>query len=199
MKPEEKDNQLSPEEKAAFAAFRREQTPPATLEEKTVQALKARGLLRAERVGAFRAVPRFAVAIGVAAACLLLGFVAGKWQAAPSSPRVTQALFVLFLYGAETEPVHEAERIKEYGQWLHGLAENGRLASGEKLKDSGRVLRNLAGQLDVHNSPLAEEPGALGGYFIIAAANYDEALKIAAECPHLKHGGVIELREIDPT
>ncbi len=198
MTPEEKDHQFSPEEQAAFAALPREQTSPAALEEKTVHALKAQGLLTAKSAVAFRTAPRFAIAMG-AAACLLLGFIAGKWQTAPSSSHLTQPLFVLFLYGAETEPMHEAERIKEYGRWLHGLAETGRLASGEKLKDSGHVLRNLAGRIEVHNSPLVEEPGVLGGYFIIAAANYEEALKIAAECPHLKHGGVIELREVDPT
>ena len=66
-------------------------------------------------------------------------------------------------------------------------------ATGEKLKTSGRVL---SGQ-SVEGFPARNE--MLSGFFIIEATTYEEAAAIAATCPHLKYGGRIELREIDPT
>jgi len=45
----------------------------------------------------------------------------------------------------------------------------------------------------------AEAAEVIGGYFAVSADSYDDAVKLAAECPHLKYGGRIELREIEPT
>jgi hypothetical protein len=39
----------------------------------------------------------------------------------------------------------------------------------------------------------------IGGLFAIKADDYEKAVEIARECPHLKYGGRIELREIEPT
>ncbi len=36
----------------------------------------------------------------------------------------------------------------------------------------------------------------LSGYFLITASGQDEALEIAANCPHLEYGGTIEIRRI---
>ncbi len=197
MKREEKGDEFSPKEKAAFAALQRERMPPVALEEKTISALKARGLLHAESTATGRGWPKFAVAMSAAAACLLLGFVLGRWRPAPATPHAASSLFVLFLYGGDSESVHEESHVQEYSAWIQSIAQAGRLANGEKLKASGRVLRKIDGQLQLHDLPRANSAGMLGGYFIIAAENYEEALKIAADCPHLKYGGAIELREVD--
>ena len=36
----------------------------------------------------------------------------------------------------------------------------------------------------------------LGGYYTIEAANYDEAVKLALEHPHLEYGGTVEVRQV---
>ena len=38
----------------------------------------------------------------------------------------------------------------------------------------------------------------IGGLFVIEAASYDEAVKIANDCPHLDYGS-IEVREVEVT
>lgn len=38
----------------------------------------------------------------------------------------------------------------------------------------------------------------VGGYYVIEARSYDEALRLAADSPHLEFG-TIELREVEPT
>jgi hypothetical protein len=39
----------------------------------------------------------------------------------------------------------------------------------------------------------------IGGYFLIRAADDAAALALARSCPHLRHGGRIEVRRIRPT
>jgi hypothetical protein len=42
-----------------------------------------------------------------------------------------------------------------------------------------------------------DQPGSLGGFFIIAARDPEQAREIASTCPHLRHGGWIVIRQID--
>ena len=37
----------------------------------------------------------------------------------------------------------------------------------------------------------------MGGFFIVKASDYSEAVEISESCPHLGYGGTIELRQID--
>jgi hypothetical protein len=88
--------------------------------------------------------------------------------------------------------------IKEYGEWAAKLRADNRLVSGEKLSDDhGRVVRDRQGKVTVTDGPYAESKEVVGGFFIIAAKDYDEACKIAQGCPHLKHYGRVEVRQID--
>jgi hypothetical protein len=96
--------------------------------------------------------------------------------------------FVLLLYGGSSAPNPGA--VREYSLWAKDLRAHGHAISGGKLKDSGTTL-----------SPGrdSDEASALGGYFIVSAHDLGEALSLARTCPHLKHGGRIEVRPIDPT
>jgi hypothetical protein len=49
----------------------------------------------------------------------------------------------------------------------------------------------------VLDGPFSETKEIIGGYFAIQAEDYDEAVSLAGECPHLDYGGLIELREVD--
>lgn len=78
--------------------------------------------------------------------------------------------------------------IAEYSQWAEDLHEKGQLTAAEKLTD------------DVYHlgSPTSPQPShPATGYFIIQAADLDEAKKIANSHPHLKYNGGIELRPIE--
>jgi hypothetical protein len=48
------------------------------------------------------------------------------------------------------------------------------------------------------DGPFAESKELLGGFFLIAAADYGAACRTAESCPHFKYGGSIEIRQIDP-
>lgn len=90
--------------------------------------------------------------------------------------------------------------IGEYVAWRHKVEAEGKYVSAEKLKDEGgRHLVRTDDGLRVTDGPYAEAVEVIGGYFTITADSYDDAIATASECPHLKFGGRIELREVEPT
>lgn len=90
--------------------------------------------------------------------------------------------------------------IVEYIAWRHKIEAEGTYVGGEKLKDEGgKHLCGTAGNLRITDGPYTEAKEVIGGYFVISAADYDAAVKTAGDCPHLKYGGRIEIREIEPT
>ncbi|MGD9630174.1 MAG: YciI family protein [Pyrinomonadaceae bacterium] len=90
--------------------------------------------------------------------------------------------------------------ISEYVEWSQGLAADGKLAGGQKLKDDGgKHLAGTDGDFRVTDGPYAEAKEVIGGFFSINASDYNEAVRISKGCPHLKYGGRIELREVEPT
>ena len=91
--------------------------------------------------------------------------------------------------------------IQRYSTWSAGLASRGQLRGGEKLRDEGgkHLRRNGSNaKPSVVDGPYSEVKEIVGGFFKVAAADYDEAVQLASDCPHLDFGW-IEIREIEPT
>jgi len=115
------------------------------------------------------------------------------------------AEYVLVLYEdpsglAEVSPDEIEKVIGEYVAWRESLVAAGRLAGGKKLRDEGgRRLSPQNGTVRVVDGPYAEAKEVIGGFFVITAADYAEAVEISRTCPHLTYGGWIELREVEPT
>lgn len=84
-----------------------------------------------------------------------------------------------------------------YQAWAGRLAEQGRLEAGEKLKDDeGRVLTGRSGSVRVTDGPHTAGKEVIGGFWILDAPSYEEAIALAEDCPHLEFGS-LELREIE--
>lgn len=62
--------------------------------------------------------------------------------------------------------------------------------------DPGRVIRSNSGQPRVTDGPYGETKEVLGGYYLIEAAGYDEAVSRSLDHPHLEYGGTIEVRQV---
>jgi hypothetical protein len=92
-------------------------------------------------------------------------------------------------------PAEMAAAIGEYKAWAQGLAD--KLLSSDKLADEpGRIVTSDGKALQVKDGPYAETKELIGGYFIVQAQDYDEAVAIAKTCPQVKHAGSIEVRQI---
>lgn len=107
-----------------------------------------------------------------------------------------QAHFMLLLRDDDptrTTPEEQAAIVAEYTAWARDLATAGHFVSGDELAGEGHLLK---GEHDPTIQPISAASGMIGGYFIIAAADYDEALTLAKACPQLRHGGTVEVRPI---
>lgn len=197
--PEDQDD-LTPAERSALGSLPRVEAPPPWLEDRVVHELKARGFIRSAATARRYAI--IAGALAASLAFLALGLALGsRWNRAASPPSPSGHRFVLFLYESgdyeAPAPAEAAGRVEEYRSWARALRDRGALIAGEKLKEGGMVLAGAAPTASESAGP-AEEEGVLAGYFVVSARDADQALAIARSCPHLKHRGRIEVREIDP-
>jgi hypothetical protein len=109
--------------------------------------------------------------------------------------------YLLLIYTAEpTEAVpedimaEEMEAYNEFGRWVN---ERGLLKAGEALHptSAATTVRVREGKTVATDGPFAETKEALGGFYLIEAANLDEAIDAASRIPGAKHGS-IEIRPI---
>src|SRR3954447_10673263 len=86
---------------------------------------------------------------------------------------------------------------ERYRAWGASTREAGKLTAGQKLKEEGgRHLRSQGGRVEVTDGPYTETKEVLGGFYMIEAADYAEAVEIAKGCPHLDRGW-IDVRQIE--
>lgn len=82
--------------------------------------------------------------------------------------------------------------MKKYRAWVDRLA-----GKGNKLRDGeGRVITRDAGSFTVTDGPYSESKEVIGGYLVIEAGDYDEAVRQCEDSPHLEFGS-IEIRAIE--
>lgn len=98
----------------------------------------------------------------------------------------------------ETSPEEMAATMEKWGAWMGELEGKGQLNSGgSPLHYSGK---NLTGDGVVTDVSLAEIKELVTGYSIVRAANMDEAIDIAKNCPIFSYPDItVEIRQVaDP-
>lgn len=118
-----------------------------------------------------------------------------------SQPVSPDPSFVLVLHGlwpdrAEVGEAETQRRAEEYWGWTTSLAESGQLLAagdlrwepGSRLGPSGQVVPVGADEVD--------QPSFVVGMFAVRAESYDEALAVARDCPHLRYGGSVSVRQV---
>ncbi len=188
------EDELGAEERQALGRLVREKTPPPALEERVVEALKSAGVLRPRRRSVWSSsAPRAALAVAASLLFFVLGALAGaRWVSKPEQSDAPQFMLVLRSAPEQSGPLALEEitrRVREYGDWAGRLRQQGVRVEGERLAREARFLRGAASE----NESDAE---VIAGYFLIEARDYEQAVKLAEGCPHLKYGGTIEVRQI---
>lgn len=90
--------------------------------------------------------------------------------------------------------------IERYNTWYEKLKEAGHFVGAERLSNSGRVLRGSGARMVIRDGPYVESKEVIGGFFLIEAKNYEQAVELARECPRLDmERGAVEVREIVST
>ncbi len=108
------------------------------------------------------------------------------------------AQFMLLLYDDPASwqnfsPEKMAAAMEKYGEWRTRPYTKG---AGRLAEDAGKVLRAKGGKPVASDGPYSETKEVLGGYYLIEASDYDDAVRIATTHPHLEYGGTIELRRM---
>ena len=190
------EDNLDPVTERELRSLARERRPPRDLEGTVVA-----GLRREELLGSRRLASRPWMRAAASVAFLAIGFAIGAWwMRSPALHLQAQheRRFLLLLHESALSqaraPERQAALIEEYKSWAAQGVKSGFLLEGEKLKEEGRLLPETTGA----GARADGSPGPIGGYFVIRADDYEQALRLARTCPHLRNGGRIEVREIDP-
>jgi len=165
--------------------------PPEKLERKILTSLKSKGEIKE------MAKTNFAKTISLSFAVILLiaaSFIIGKRSAIVPNAE-SKNLYAMFLYNNNVSGEDEEQKINEYHEWLVNLKAQGKTAKGDKLEDNGMFVNKTEDQIAINNVEFNNSE-FISGYFIIEAADYDEMLAIAKECPHVKYGGKVQIRKI---
>ena len=107
----------------------------------------------------------------------------------------------LFVFRADwgsmpaASPEEAQARTKSWMDWIGSIAAQNRLVDkGNRLEGTGKVVRPKG---SVTDGPYVEIKESIGGYSLVKAATYDEAVKLAQGCPVLLGGvGSVEVREL---
>ncbi len=85
----------------------------------------------------------------------------------------------------------------EYFSFSDDLHKTGKYVAGEALQpvSTATTLRIRNGKLSTTDGPFAETKEQLGGFYLIEAADLNEAMQIAARIPSVKTG-TIEIRPV---
>jgi len=85
----------------------------------------------------------------------------------------------------------------DYGTFTESIRESGSYVAGDALQptSTATTVRIRDGKTLVTDGPFAETKEQLGGYYLVEAADMDEALKIAERIPSARYGS-IEVRPV---
>ncbi|HYL41284.1 MAG TPA: YciI family protein [Candidatus Binatus sp.] len=95
------------------------------------------------------------------------------------------------------DPAEWQRTMGEYNAYTAMLQDRGAYKAGEALEpvSTATTIRIQDGELVMTDGPFAETKEALGGFYLIEAADLDEALELAAKCPGVRYGS-IEVRPV---
>lgn len=85
-------------------------------------------------------------------------------------------------------------RMGKWVSWQSKMEEAGIVKSGNALHPDFR--RVIGADRTVTDRASAEVKELVGGYYVVSAKDYDEAIKIAQDYPDYDLGGTVEIREV---
>ena len=105
--------------------------------------------------------------------------------------------FMLIFQGSmsRNESPEQFQKIMEkWMAWIKKLRNSEQYVSGEPLLPGGKLILKKGGPAT--DGPYTEGKEVVGGYFIIRANDYDEAVKICDDYPGFDYGGSVQVRQV---
>jgi len=105
-------------------------------------------------------------------------------------------LFRLDLLTKEAQPSPEQMQIymKQYHDWVGGIAAQNKFIGGKGLSTEGKVLKS---HQVITDGPFVEIKESIAGFIMIRAQDFEEAVSLSKDCPMLNgEGNSVEVRRI---
>ena len=97
----------------------------------------------------------------------------------------------------EMTPEQQGAFYNDYMEYSKAVRDSGHFKAGDALQPVAKAttVRVRDGKTLTTDGPFAETREQLGGYYLVEAADLDEAIKLAARIPSSRHGS-IEIRPV---
>src|ERR1700704_3183679 len=105
--------------------------------------------------------------------------------------------FMLIFQGGmspDSSPELMQAQMGKWMAWIDKLNAAGKYVAGEPLLPGGKLISGK--KKTVTDGPYTEGKEIVGGYFVIKAANMDEAVKICDDYPDYEIGGTVQVRQV---
>lgn len=110
------------------------------------------------------------------------------------------AEFLFLFRGGDAKSMQQSskewqEHMQKWMNWMGDLSKEGKFLGAQPLNPGGRQVKG--NKKIVSDGPFMEGKEMVGGYLMLKADNYDEAVDIAKGCPILVfEDGMVEVREV---
>lgn len=166
---------------------------PKRLEHETVEHLRRRGVIAEEGSMSRATGRRVRNAWVIAASVLLLATGVAIGRAVPfADPAAPTGDYILLLRESTIRESDSATSggdamYEEYARWSRQGRHAGAVVAGERLRTQTYRI----------GDSVEPDHEVVSGYFVIQADSLAAALEVAQDCPHLRHGGAVEVRQFD--
>jgi hypothetical protein len=96
--------------------------------------------------------------------------------------------------GNQPSPQEMEQSMGKWFAWINKLAQAGKYDSGEALMPGGKLIKGS--YKNVVDGPFTEGKEIIGGYFIVNAKDYDEAVSLCEDYPDYETGGSVLVRHV---
>lgn len=93
----------------------------------------------------------------------------------------------------QPSPEQMQESIKQWQDWIGGIAAQGKFVSTNALGTKGQTV---SANGIVTDGPYVEVKERVGGYIIVKADDLADAVSLSKGCPVLSFGGKVEVRDV---
>ena len=97
--------------------------------------------------------------------------------------------------GQLSGPEAMQEHMGKWMAWINQLKSKNVYVAGEPLQPGGKLVAGDAGK-SVTDGPYTEGKEVVGGFFIVNANDYDEAVSYAKGFPDFGLGGSVQVRQV---
>ena len=105
--------------------------------------------------------------------------------------------FMFIFHGGmspDASPEQMQANMGKWMGWIEKLSKDGKYVAGEPLLPGGKLIQGK--NKSVTDGPYTEGKELVGGFFIVNAADINEAVKLCDDYPDYELGGSIQVRQV---